>query len=350
MIQKIFFHDIIAKVMLISNCCIKEIYRIVTRILSSIYAASLIFIAVFLLIGNQRLFSIQPSDTFVTVWKPNNPSDTIPEKQLSRANQVWFPGVGNGYLIEWEEIGFPEHNGVIKNVVSTVGKPVLINFGTTRNSDLSEVAYRVKVSDGSGNFNQIQFCNLEAKNPKTYRIGDTQKISDIEQWGKVKWQSMFYAFSCCKNMNITATDKPDLNLVSDMTGMFYLCDSIKINNSIRNWNLSTIIDTSDSIRIKELSQDAVTTLQFYKIQEKEWANALRINNIEKRMITYYKQNRKSQTFYYLSVGLSVISLGLQYSGKVDRAIPLTLGLGSGILGITGAVIAIDSYKYMNIRR
>ena len=51
-----------------------------------------------------------------------------------------------------------------------------------------------------------------------------QKIIGISQWGTIKWNSMKNAFRTCVHLNmISATDKPNLSKVKDMTGMFEGC-------------------------------------------------------------------------------------------------------------------------------
>ncbi|MGC4231966.1 MAG: BspA family leucine-rich repeat surface protein [Niabella sp.] len=65
-------------------------------------------------------------------------------------------------------------------------------------------------------------------------------LGDVVQWGSVPWTSMKNAFQSCSNLNITATDKPDLSRVKDMSGMFDRCSSLTAPPSIESWDVSGV--------------------------------------------------------------------------------------------------------------
>ncbi|MGE8552308.1 MAG: BspA family leucine-rich repeat surface protein [Chryseobacterium jejuense] len=178
---------------------------------------------------------------FITVWKPSLPSSSsvgIPYN--SNENQIWFPGKGTDYNIYWEEIGYPSHNATLSNVSSDY--QILIDFGHPLNPLSSDATYRVKISKGNGDFNQIQFMNSQIiiGNQPSDMVGDSYKIVNVEQWGNIKWVSMKQAFHRCENMDITANDIPDLSEVTDMSNMFYSCHSLVGNPSINNWDISNV--------------------------------------------------------------------------------------------------------------
>jgi len=66
--------------------------------------------------------------------------------------------------------------------------------------------------------------------PRIYynNAGDSDKITELKQWGTIEWQSMNGAFFGCSNMDITATDQPDLSNVLDYTFSFTGCTSIAV--------------------------------------------------------------------------------------------------------------------------
>ncbi|SDJ18559.1 BspA family leucine-rich repeat surface protein [Chryseobacterium jejuense] len=178
---------------------------------------------------------------FITVWKPSLPSSSsvgIPYN--SNENQIWFPGKGTDYNIYWEEIGYPSHNATLSNVSSDY--QILIDFGHPLNPISSDATYRVKISKGNGDFNQIQFMNSQIiiGNQPSDMVGDSHKIVNVEQWGNIKWISMKQAFHRCENMDITANDIPDLSEVTDMSNMFYSCHSLVGNPTINNWDISNV--------------------------------------------------------------------------------------------------------------
>jgi len=74
----------------------------------------------------------------------------------------------------------------------------------------------------------------------------TGRVTQIEQWGSQKWGSMASSFMHAKQLDITATDKPDLSHVSDVSRMFY-GSSFDPNGNVRslsNWNMGNIKNMS----------------------------------------------------------------------------------------------------------
>lgn len=184
---------------------------------------------------------IKAQNEFITIWKPSLPSSTslgIPNN--SNEHQAWFPGKGTNYTIYWEEIGYPSHHNTMQNISSDF--QVLIDFGTPLNPAPNNATYRVKISNGIGNFHQIQFLSQQTNtgNQPIGIVGDVNKIVNIEQWGNIKWSSMNYAFSSCVNLDVAATDIPDLSEATDMSYMFLDCKNFISNPTIDNWNISNI--------------------------------------------------------------------------------------------------------------
>ncbi|KAA2224114.1 BspA family leucine-rich repeat surface protein [Chryseobacterium sediminis] len=163
---------------------------------------------------------------FITVWKTQN------------AQFIKFPGRGTNFQVYWEEVGYPQHNGTMNNVTSTT--EFIINLGTPLNPSPAQASYRIKISDGNGSFDQVRFYN--GSSIPVYNAADRSKITHITQWGNIKWKSFDSAFVYCDNMDVTATDAPDLSMVTSMRQMFYLCISLIGNSSFNTWNTSTITD------------------------------------------------------------------------------------------------------------
>ncbi|WP_431612448.1 BspA family leucine-rich repeat surface protein [Chryseobacterium sp. 'Rf worker isolate 10'] len=163
---------------------------------------------------------------FITIWKTQN------------AQLIKFPGRGTNFQVSWEEIGYPQHTGTMHNVTSTT--EFIINLGTPLNPSPAQASYKIKISDGNGSFDQVRFYN--GSSIPVYNASDRSKITQITQWGNIKWKSFDNAFVYCDNMDVTATDAPDLSMATSMRQMFYLCISLIGNPSFNTWNTSTITD------------------------------------------------------------------------------------------------------------
>jgi surface protein len=184
---------------------------------------------------------------FITIWKPSNQSTNVFSGTSSTANQIWFPGEGNNFNVSWEEIGFPTHND---SFTITSVDHFLIDFGTSLNPNPNNATYRVKISNGSGTFKVVKFPNFAFISP-SLRIpsvisfnGDVKKILEVSQWGNIQWISMEWAFSECTNLNVTATDIPDLSSVTNMAAMFNNCTSLVGNSTFNLWDTSSITNMS----------------------------------------------------------------------------------------------------------
>jgi surface protein len=163
---------------------------------------------------------------FITVWKPGT------------AQQIKFPGRGTNFTVSWEEVGYPVHNGTINNITSD--KEFTINFGSPTNPIPANATYRVKISNGSGIFNQVK--SFDNTLLPAYTCQDHSKLLKIEQWGNINWITFDSAFVFCENMDVTATDSPNLSSVTSLRQMFNLCLSMVGNSSFNNWNTSTVTD------------------------------------------------------------------------------------------------------------
>ena len=140
---------------------------------------------------------------FITTWKTDNSG-------TSDDNQITIPTTGTGYdyTVDWGD-GNSDNNvtGSITHTYASAG------------------TYTVSIS---GDFPRIFFQNG----------GDKDKLITIEQWGDIQWTSFADSFFGCSNMDVVATDAPDLSGVSSIYRMFGFTTSF--NGDIGHWDVSTI--------------------------------------------------------------------------------------------------------------
>jgi surface protein len=107
--------------------------------------------------------------------------------------------------------------------------------------------YTLEVTPKATNgFNRIEFNNS----------GDRLKITDVTSWGNIAWSSFADAFINCSNINITATNAPNLSNLTDLDFMFRDCTSLTGLN-VSNWNLSTVT----TVRAMFYGCSSLTTLE-----------------------------------------------------------------------------------------
>lgn len=205
---------------------------------------------IYLLLSILNFLFINAQTEFITTWKPSNPSVAINGNTSvqSTATQIYFPGIGNNYKIYWEEVGYPTHNGTMQSVTSTSGNPVMIDFGTSQNPTVTNATYTVKIT--ATNFS-IRFYYLIAG--KYY--GDALKILEVKQWGNIAWNTMEEAFAGCENLDVTASDLPNLKNVTNCYGMFSLDSKLKGNSSFGSWDMSNVISIGNMFSYTSFNQN-----------------------------------------------------------------------------------------------
>lgn len=135
------------------------------------------------------------------------------------------------YNVEWYEDGNEGNSG------SSSGETgdATIEFGSAGN-------YVVKIT---GDFPQIYFNNG----------GDKAKLLEVQQWGGIAWLSLENSFWGCSNMNLTATDTPDLSSVTSARLCFAICGSFTGNSSVGSWDVSNIQNMNNFFSYSPFNQD-----------------------------------------------------------------------------------------------
>ena len=87
--------------------------------------------------------------------------------------------------------------------------------------------------DMNGIIENISFLNSPDKN----------NLLEIKQWGSLKL-IIERAFDGCSNLDVTATDIPDLSMLTTISRLFSNCSSLIYNSSIADWDVSQFTDFS----------------------------------------------------------------------------------------------------------
>ncbi|MFV0483532.1 MAG: BspA family leucine-rich repeat surface protein [Bacteroidales bacterium] len=77
----------------------------------------------------------------------------------------------------------------------------------------------------------------------TYGVGNganRNQLAEVTQWGAIKWKTMYQAFANCKNMDVTASDVPDLRQVTNMQETFLGCSVLKGTSKFGSWDVSNV--------------------------------------------------------------------------------------------------------------
>lgn len=159
---------------------------------------------------------VDPECYFKTTWKTDNPG-------ASGDNQITiptFPGEIYDYTVDWGDGS--SNTNVTGDITHSYTEPGI---------------YQVSIS---GEFPRIYFYDLE----EFTSSNDRDKIITVDQWGDMPWSSMQYAFMRCKNLDVIATDIPDLTYATSIKSMFASTNSLVYNPSINNWNTSSITNMS----------------------------------------------------------------------------------------------------------
>jgi surface protein len=147
------------------------------------------------------------SDQFVTTWKTDNTGYSGP----TSINITTHPSESYNYDVDWNNDGIFEDLNVTGDIQH--------NYGVAG-------TYTIRIR---GTYPRIFFSTPFA---------DYEKILSVDQWGSTAWTSMNLAFEYCSNLQILASDTPNLSVATDLSFMFQYCTSM--NENIDVWDVSNI--------------------------------------------------------------------------------------------------------------
>ena len=163
---------------------------------------------------------VAPQDYFITQWDLSKGGSAVSGQTTSLTFGVAVVGAVN---YSWRTIDN-----------SSSGSGVIANGNTTANITGLPAGKTVLLS-------------IEPANLRRFYINygtDRQRLTDVKQWGVVAWSSMQNAFYGSINLNISATDVPNLSNVTSMLNMFFSCNSLNGPSNINSWDTSKVTDMS----------------------------------------------------------------------------------------------------------
>ena len=142
---------------------------------------------------------------FISTWKTDNSG-------TSCSSCITMPTVGGmyNYDVDWDNDGVYDESGITGDITH--------DFGV-------EGTYTIAIR---GSFPRIAFDN----------IGDRLKILSVDQWGDISWLSLGSAFAGCENIDVMATDTPDLSNVTNLSDAFSSCKVL--TQGLSSWDVSGI--------------------------------------------------------------------------------------------------------------
>ncbi|WP_282043130.1 BspA family leucine-rich repeat surface protein [Winogradskyella flava] len=147
---------------------------------------------------------------FISTWQTSAPNESI---TIPTINSETY-----NYNVDWGD-----------------GTTTTNHTGNASHTYTTQGSYDVTIT---GLFPRIYFLGIP--------IEERDKIIDVKQWGTNPWTSMQAAFSDCSNLQISATDAPNLSNVTTMSGMF--ANATSFNQPINHWDVSNVGSMFETFR------------------------------------------------------------------------------------------------------
>lgn len=157
---------------------------------------------------------------FVTTWKTDNAGTT--KYPASGTTTLRVPFLGSGPFSVLVESVAPT-----PSYTTTITAP-----GNTSFSFNVPVAGTYRLTVAPGNFNRVAFSLSSV---------DNVKLLAVEHWGDIEWGASAFSFQGCLNMDVTATDTPDLSQALYMSGTFSECRNLVGNSSFNTWETGNVV-------------------------------------------------------------------------------------------------------------
>src|SRR5690606_5436700 len=155
------------------------------------------------------------------------------------------------FITEWT---LPKANSQIIFHAFTVGGPVNYTWSASPSGNSGSGNF-TNSTNGSGPVTltgltiaagDVVTLSMTPDNLRRFHMpfGVNRLLTNVTQWGSVAWSSMQEAFLDCHNLQISATDIPNLTGVTNMSSMFRSCRILNGPSNINDWNISNVTNTS----------------------------------------------------------------------------------------------------------
>ncbi len=158
--------------------------------------------------SNEANVTIRVTRAFITTWETNTSNQSITIYTNSSYGDY-------NYTVDWGD----------NNKNTSIAEDITHTYTNEGN-------HTVKIY---GTFPSIDNHN---------HTDNAKKLISINQWGSQKWETMAYSFHSCENIEVNATDTPDLSQAESMTSMFWMAKNLTGDTGNWNWDVSNIKNMS----------------------------------------------------------------------------------------------------------
>lgn len=191
----------------------------------------------------------QDEGKFITTWKitPTDHTITFPINTNTTHNYYY------NFTIEWGDGTQNSFNFTVSDTEFLLPPELTHNYTVP----MEDTTYEIKISATTpSSFPSINFGLHPSEN---------HKITGINQWGTIVWESLTDAFSGCQNLAVyTAMDIPILAIVANTNGMFKFC--YKFNGDISNWDVSNVTNMNSMFYACHVFNQDISSWEVSKVQ------------------------------------------------------------------------------------
>ncbi|MEE6185797.1 BspA family leucine-rich repeat surface protein [Niabella digestorum] len=154
-------------------------------------------------------------------------------------------------------------------------------------------------------------------------------LQEVSQWGDVVWSSMASAFEGSPEMDITATDIPNLAQVTDMSFMFSQCEKLTGPNNINDRDVSNVTNMRAMFQAALLFNQPLNDWDVSNVTDMEWMFYY-ASSFNQPLDQWKVHNVQAMVVMFSNASSFDQNLG-SWELHLDNALTLNLGLGnSGI--------------------